>query len=129
MPTITALYAGILGLMAVAIAFRCGMLRGRFDVSLGDGGHPELLLAIRRHGNFAEWVPLALILIGILELEGVTARAIHALGAVLVLSRISHAVGLKADAMQSIGRLIGAAGRALVTVVASIWAIVIFFNH
>ena len=64
MPVVTMLYAGLLGLMAVAVAVPAGRLRGQTGVSIGDGGNAELLLAIRRHGNFAEWVPLALILIG-----------------------------------------------------------------
>lgn len=127
MPVITALYAGILGLMSIALAFPAGSLRGKLQVSVGDGGHPELLLAMRRHGNFVEYVPLALILIGLLELNGVTGTAIHALGAGLVVARICHAVGLKADTVNSVPRGIGAGGTALITIVASAWAITLFF--
>lgn len=127
MPVITALYAGILGLMSIALAFPAGSLRGKLQVSVGDGGHPELLLAMRRHGNFVEYVPLALILIGLLELNGVTGTAIHAFGAGLVVARICHAVGLKADTVNSVPRGIGAGGTALITIVASAWAITLFF--
>ena len=45
---ITALYAGILGLMSFAIAFQAGKLRGETKIPVGDGGNPELLLAMRR---------------------------------------------------------------------------------
>jgi uncharacterized protein len=127
MPVITALYAGLLGLMGIAVAFRAGMLRGKLNISVGDGGNRDLLLAMRRHANFAEWVPLALILIAVLELNGVPSRAIHSLGAALVVSRVCHAIAVKADTMKSIVRLIGAMGTALVTLVASIWAIAVFF--
>ena len=126
-PYITALYAGQLGLIAIAIAFLAGSTRGRLNVSLGDGGHTELLLAMRRHANFVEWVPLALILIAVLEMNGVSSRAIHSLGGVLVVSRILHAIGIKADSMKSIARLLGASGTALVTLVASVWAIALHF--
>jgi uncharacterized membrane protein YecN with MAPEG domain len=126
-PLITALYAGILGLMAVVLAFGAGRLRASTGISIGDGGNPELLLAMRRHGNFIEFVPLTLILIGLIEATGAPALAIHALGAVLVICRVSHAIGLKADTTAGAGRAIGAAGSVLVLVVASIWSIVSFF--
>lgn len=127
MLTVTLLYAGILGLMAIALSFFPGALRGKTKISIGDGGNPELLLAMRRHGNFIEYVPLALILIGLLEFNGVRTEAIHALGGGLVVFRILHATGLKADTIAGWGRAIGAGGTALVMVVASIWAIVLFF--
>lgn len=127
MLTITALYAGILGLMAVAVAVPAGRLRGETGISIGDGGNQALLLAMRRHGNFAESVPIVLILIGVLELNGVSALALHIMGVVLVVARIAHAVGLKADTTAGLGRAIGAGGTALLTVVASVWAIVTFF--
>ncbi len=88
-----------------------------------DGGNPDLLLAMRRHGNFAEYVPLALILIGILEVNGVSTVALHALGAGLLAARISHALSLRVDTIEGIGRAVGAVGTLLVTLVASIWSI------
>ena len=124
---ITALYAGILGLMAIGLSALPGRMRGKLKISVGDGGNSELLLAMRRHANFVEYVPLALILIGLLEMNNVTPVAIHALGAGLVLVRLSHAFGLKPDTVGNPGRFVGAAGTALITVVASIWAITIFF--
>jgi len=127
MPVITTLYAGILGLISIALAAKAGALRGRTKISIGDGGNQELLLAIRRHGNFTEYVPLSLILIALLEMNGVQALAVHALGATLVVSRVAHAVGLKADTVAGAGRAIGAGGSVLVIAVASIWAIVTFF--
>ncbi|MGO9933940.1 MAG: MAPEG family protein [Steroidobacteraceae bacterium] len=129
MPIVTALYAGLLGLLAVAVAFPVGMMRGKLNISVGDGGNPALLLAMRRHANFAEWVPLALILIALLELNGVSPRAIHALGATLVVARLLHAFGLKSDTMQSIGRGLGAMATALITVTASVWLLVLFIGR
>jgi uncharacterized membrane protein YecN with MAPEG domain len=127
MPTVTALYAGILGLISLGVSFPAGSLRGKLGISVGDGGNKDLLLAMRRHANFIEYVPLALILIGLLELNQVRVTAIHALGAALVVARLAHATGIKADTMKSVGRMIGAALTALVTLVASIWAITLYF--
>ena len=127
MPVITGLYAGILGLMAIVLAFVAGRMRGQTKVSIGDGGNPELLLAMRRHANFIEFVPLTLILIAIIEMNGAPALAIHALGAGCVAFRISHAVGIKADTIQGAGRTIGAGGSTLVLLIAAVWAIATFF--
>ena len=129
MPIVTALYAGLLGLLAVALAFPAGMLRGKLNISVGDGGNPALLLAMRRHANFAEWVPLALILIALLELNGVSSRAIHGLGAALVIARLLHAIGLKSDSMKSVARGLGAMATALITVTASVWLLIVFSQH
>ena len=125
-PQVTVLYAGLLGLVAVVLAALAGSKRGAAQVSVGDGGDADLLLAMRRQANFVEGVPLLLILYALLEMNGVGDTAMHVLGATLVVARIAHAMGLKAE-MQNVLRLIGAAGTALLTVVSSIWAIVLFF--
>src|ERR1700676_2525481 len=126
MPVASLLYAGILGVISIAVAFPAGRLRGKLGVSIGDGGNRDLLLAMRRHANFVEVVPIALILLVLLEMNGVSKIAIHSLGAALLLCRICHAFGIKAETIKSAGRAIGSAGSALVTLVASVWAIVIF---
>jgi len=60
---ITALYAGVLGILLVVISARVSVLRGKFKVMFGDGGQDALMRAIRAQGNFTEYVPLALLLI------------------------------------------------------------------
>lgn len=126
-PVITAFYAGVLGIMSIVLGFMAGAQRGKKKISIGDAGDPELLLAMRRHGNFTEWVPLTLILLALLELEGISSGALHAMGGSLVVFRVFHAAGLKADTIEGIGRAVGAGGSTLVLLVASIWAIVRFF--
>jgi uncharacterized membrane protein YecN with MAPEG domain len=129
MPITTALYAGLLGLIAFGVAFPAGRLRGRLNIPVGDGGNLHLLCAMRRHANFVEWVPLTLILIALLELNGVSTTVIHVLGTVLVVSRVAHAVGLRPDTIKSLPRLMGAAGTVLVLVVASVWLILLYIRH
>ncbi|MDA1077411.1 MAG: MAPEG family protein [Proteobacteria bacterium] len=92
-PEITILYAGLLGLMAIGLGATAGVKRAQAGISLGDGGDRELLMRMRRHANFVENVPLALILIALLEMQSVSGTAIHALGATLVLGRVLHAIG------------------------------------
>jgi len=126
LPTITLLYAGILSLMAIVLGLGAGTIRGKAGISIGDGGMPALHVAMRRHGNFIEWVPMILITLGLLEMHGVGATAMHSRGAGLVVARVLHAMGLKADTIQSIPRLLGAFGTVIVMAVAAVWAIVIF---
>jgi hypothetical protein len=127
MPRITLLYAGLLGLVAIGIGAAAGRLRGRLGVAVGDGGNPELLLAMRRHANFVEWVPIALLLIALLELDGAGSTAIHGLGATLLAARICHASGFGAGTLVNAGRLAGAVLTMGVMLVASVWAIVAAF--
>lgn len=127
MLTITALYAGILGLFALALSALAGTMRGRLGIPIGDGGNKEMLLAMRRHTNFVEYVPLILILIGLLEMNGVSPMWLHIFGAALVLARLSHASALRANSVNNLGRTVGAAGTALVLVVTAIWCIVVSF--
>lgn len=91
---ITALYAALLGLLFIVLSARVSKYRLRGHVSMGDGNVAELGQAIRAHGNFAEYVPLALILLGLLEAQGVSAGFLHALGVMLLLGRVAHAYGM-----------------------------------
>jgi uncharacterized membrane protein YecN with MAPEG domain len=127
MPIITTLYAGLLGLMSIAIAYKAGSTRGKSGISIGHGNNVDLLLAMRRQANFVEYVPLALILIALLEMNGVPKLAIHAMGASLVVFRACHALGLQANTMSGKGRFFGSAGTALLTIIVSVWAIAVFF--
>jgi uncharacterized membrane protein YecN with MAPEG domain len=127
MPTVTALYGGLLGLLGIAIAVVVGRVRGATGISIGDGGNIELIVAMRRQANFVEFVPLSLILIGLLELNGVGSIAIHALGAGLLIARLCHAIGFRSDESMMIFRQIGAIGSTLLLAIASIWGITIFF--
>ena len=124
-PEITILYAGVLGLIGIGLGATAGLYRGKNGISIGDGGDPELLLRMRRHANFVENVPLALILIALLEMQAVTATAIHVLGGALVLGRVMHWVGFNDDVGNPV-RGIGAGLTALTIAVSSIWGIVSF---
>ena len=103
----TALYAGLLAFIYIALAFRViGLRRGR-RIGIGDGGDRELARAIRVHANFAENAPLALLLIGMLELNGGPLALVHACGAALLVGRIGHAYGLSRSIGSSLGRVGG----------------------
>lgn len=91
---ITGLYAGLLGLFYVFLTFYVVKGRAKYKVSIGDGGEQDLQTRIRVHANFAEYTPIALILFGLLEIQGTSLYLMHALGIALFLGRVLHALGL-----------------------------------
>jgi uncharacterized protein len=107
-PLITSLYAAPLGLMALALTAHVIMLRAKTGVSIMDGGNNQLAERIRRHGNFTEFVPLILLLMALAELDGVGVMWLHITGALLVIGRLLHALGLKYDKPTAFGRVAGA---------------------
>jgi len=122
---ITALYAGILMIFALALSFRAGGFRGKTGISVlfGEPANMELIERVRVHQNFLEYVPMAIILMGIIELNGGNATFLHVFGVVLIIARIAHAIGLKHDNMGHPGRAIGAGGTALISVIAALYAL------
>lgn len=87
---VTALYAGALGLLFLSLAIVVIRRRGSEKIGLGDGGNLSLTRAIRGHGNFAEYVPLILILLAISELNGMAVWQLHLIGGLLLLGRLLH---------------------------------------
>ena len=117
---ITALYSGVLALVLVALALRIVRLRWKTSVGIGDGGDRAMLRAIRVHGNATEYVPIALLLLLVAELNHGNSMLLHGCGSVLVMARVLHAVGLAHSAGASWQRIAGTVGTvgAIVTLAA-----------
>ena len=122
-PIITGLYAGILAILFAALAARVGILRGKLGIPLYYGDNQELGLAIRQHGNLAEWAPPAIIVIGLLEMSGAPVWAIHSLGGAFLFARLVHPFGLRWDNVATPARGIGVGLSTLVVVIAGGWLI------
>ena len=105
---VTPLYAGLLVLWFVVLSVRVVRARGR-GVWLGDGGDAGLLRVIRGHANFAEYVPLALLLLAILESSRFSIYVLHALGITLLVARVLHGYALSFTQHFKFGRFWGAA--------------------
>ena len=91
---ITPIYAALFGLIFVFLSIRVIKQRVKNQVTIGDGQHPELMRTMRVHGNFAEYVPLALLLLFFLETQTNHSVFIHVLGLVLLAGRLIHAYGV-----------------------------------
>ena len=88
-------YAGLLGLIALVLSVNVTLLRGRKKILHGDGGDKELMLAIRRFGNFAEYAPLGLLLLSLATVAGAADWFVQAAGIALVAGRVLHPLGIK----------------------------------
>jgi len=116
---ITLMYASVMAVFALVLSFRAGSARGKAGVSIlfGDPVNMELAEKVRGHQNFLEYVPMLLILFGAIEASGGSSMFLYVAGDLLIVARIAHAIGLKHDNMAHPGRLVGAGGTALLTLV------------
>jgi len=121
---ITALYAAILGLFMTALAINVTVHRAKLRILVGDDGNPHMLRMIRLHGNAAEYIPLALILMAVYEINGGMHTALHAAGIVLVAARLLHAAGMWSTPKTNFGRVSGQSLTWLTTVALAILNIV-----
>src|SRR3546814_21167955 len=91
---VTACVAAICALLVLATAIDTVRQRLRRKAAFGDHGDAKLISASRSHGNLAEYAPITIILLGLLE----TARASHmatmVIGAILLIGRVAHEIGL-----------------------------------
>jgi uncharacterized protein len=104
---ITPFYSGIFGLFFVALSVRTLLLRRKFGIAIGSNNQPILERASRVHSNFAEYVPMALLLIYFLELKMPSNIWIHFVCIALLVERISHAYGVSQVQEKLIYRVIG----------------------
>lgn len=109
--------AGLLGLLAVALATNVGLMRGRKRINLGDGGDAEMQAAVRAHGNLVEFAPLTLLMIYMAS-DFYGFRMVAALSVVLLVARVLHAGGMLGLIPK--GRLLGTLGSTAVLGIASI---------
>ncbi len=125
---ITLVTAGCCGLLYFILTLRVVQLRQAHKVTIGDGGHDPLLSRIRAHANFAEYVPLILILMGLVEMRTGVTELLTSTGVLLFLIRVAHAIGMARPAPNAF-RIAGAAGTWIIMVGLSIWAIMLAYSH
>ena len=92
-------------LILVIPSVRVVVVRIKVHRSFGDGGEDTLQPVIRGQGNFIEYVPLSLLLMGYLEFSGTYPYLIHGLGIALVVARILHPFGLQKDRGPTVAEL------------------------
>ena len=91
MPVLTPIYAALIAFVFLWLSARVILFRRGHLVSLGDGGDPALLTRVRGQANCAEYAPIGLLLLLMVELQGAPGLAIHILGLMLLTGRVAHA--------------------------------------
>ncbi len=104
---ITSLITSVLTIIFIKLSFAVIGLRRKNKVGLGSGGHEDLERAIRAQGNFAEYVPIGLILIACLELNGAPWWLVAFPGITLIIGRLIHAVGINQPPPNFSNRVLG----------------------
>ena len=122
---VTLATAGLLGLIYMVLSVRVTNERRKTKVSVGDGGGTgPLLVAVRSQANFAEYVPIILILFAGIELAGGSHGLLVILAVLLVAGRIAHPLGMGRPAPNPY-RAGGAVLTWLVLLIASLWALLL----
>ena len=121
---VTLVIAAACGVINIWLALR--LVRGRVKgkVMVGDGGDPAMLSGMRAHGNFTEYAPIVLILMALIELSRGPLVVLWVLGAVFVLARIAHPLGMTRSAPNPL-RAGGALVTWVVTLILAGWALAI----
>lgn len=106
--TVTLVTSGLLAILLFFLAAYVIAGRVKFKLDLGDGGNAAMRQRIRAQANFVEYVPLALVLLLLVEKESIGPRWLAAaIGATLVAARVWHAQGLLSKEGVSAGRFMG----------------------
>ena len=113
LPAVTMLYAGLLGILLVVLAFNVVRLRLGKKVGLGVGEGGLIEQPVRVHANFTENAPIFIWLLLVAELTGTSSGVLHSAGVVFVVARLLHAFGLSRARNRSFGRVTGSAGTML----------------
>ncbi len=108
LPQIALAVTAIFVLTSIPMAISVGLRRVKTGIPLLHGDDEGLLRLIRAHGNFVEYVPLALLALAGAEISGAAPWLVATCGAVLLFARLTHYFSLRASA-KGIGRAVGAA--------------------
>lgn len=109
LPVVSLFFASLHVLLMLVLLVRVSQQRRRSSVGVGDGGDADLLRRIRVHANFVEHVPIALLMLALLEIAGLADVWLYLFGSMLLIGRLLHAVGLSWHSGYSFGRFWGTA--------------------
>lgn len=93
MLAITPIYAALIAFLYVWLSVNVILCRRREKISVGDHSNAAMIKAMRTHSNCAEYAPIALLLIALVELQGAGGWLVNLLGLMLLAGRVAHAYG------------------------------------
>lgn len=119
--TVSMITASLLGILLLFLSGYVVAGRVKFKIDMGDGGNEQMRQRIRTQANFVEYVPLALILIILVEVDKIGPGWLPtAMAATLIVARLWHAQGLLSNPGESAGRFMGTNLTGLVILVGAV---------
>jgi len=122
---ISLLYACLIALLFVALSARVIAYRRQAGISLGDAENPHMRRRIRAQANCAEYAPIGLLLLFMLETQGASAAMLHLLGATLFAGRFLHGSALSSDRQWIFGRQAGMLLTFAMIVIAAVYGLIL----
>ena len=95
--TIVPVFSAFFAVLFVLLSINVITARRKHKVGIGTGRNKSVERAMRVHANFAEYVPFALLLIALLELNKSNSLLLMGLCSVLLVGRLVHAYGVSMD--------------------------------
>ena len=122
---VSATVAAICAIMLLITAIDTVRHRMRIGAAFGDKGDALLVSASRSHANLAEHAPIVVLMMAFLELGQASHTGLVAIGALFVVGRAAHIIGLYApvDTKPPLPRSIGVISTWLVMLVLSGWTL------
>jgi uncharacterized membrane protein YecN with MAPEG domain len=124
---ITLTIAGAAAILNLWLAVRVSGLRRALRINVGDGGDERMLRRMRAHANFAEYTPITVILIALIEFATGGSLWLWGAGILFILARIAHPFGMDRPGRNPL-RGIGIGLTLAVQIGLAIWAIVIAYQ-
>ena len=101
---VVSILAAVLILMLAMLSMHVSMRRIYLGgIFFGDADDDTLRRSIRAQGNFIEYVPTALIVLGLMELAGAARLQLAILAIAFFISRLLHAYGMLYTKTASVG--------------------------
>jgi hypothetical protein len=104
---VTLLTASILGILIIAVSYKCAMKRMNSKIEIGTGDDQSLQRLMRAQANLTEYAPISIILIGLLEVNNIDIRLLYGLAATLIIARLMHVYGFITKPGKNPGRFYG----------------------
>lgn len=125
---VTALAAAICALMMIFLMFKVIGRRVATETSFGAGTDEKLQMVRGCHANLMENAPIALILLGLLELANAHHWALTGLAALFLIARVVHIYGMYQhhDTGNIRFRQVGVIGSTLSISAMALWIIYLF---
>jgi uncharacterized protein len=124
---VTLLIAGLFALMMVPLSLQISIRRLKVRTVFGDDGDKTLRRRIRAHGNFIEYAPMALIVLGLVEVQSESSLFVWTLGIAFLFSRVIHAIGMLYTSTPAL-RAIGMTVQHIAFLISGVWLILGFIK-